>query len=101
MGGTQLIPSRYMPPEIVRRQPEGYGQCADWWSFGVIAFELLTGCSPFTVDGDQNSTADIARRILTKKVPFPKWLDPTSRDFIGQLLSKEPTNRSAELVDHM
>uniref|UniRef100_A0A183CHC8 non-specific serine/threonine protein kinase n=1 Tax=Globodera pallida TaxID=36090 RepID=A0A183CHC8_GLOPA len=95
----------YMPPEIVRRQPEGYGQCADWWSFGVIAFELLTGCSPFTVDGNQNSTEDIARRILTKKVPYPKWMDRTSRDFIGQLLNREPKLRlgargAAEVKKH-
>ncbi|KAL3098375.1 hypothetical protein niasHT_022739 [Heterodera trifolii] len=95
----------YMPPEIVRRQPEGYGQCADWWSFGVIAFELLTGCSPFTVDGNQNSTEDIARRILTKKVPYPKWMDRTARDFIGQLLNRDPKLRlgargAAEVKKH-
>uniref|UniRef100_A0A914HF19 Protein kinase domain-containing protein n=1 Tax=Globodera rostochiensis TaxID=31243 RepID=A0A914HF19_GLORO len=79
-------------PSLVA-QCRGYGQCADWWSFGVIAFELLTGCSPFTVDGNQNSTEDIARRILTKKVPYPKWMDRTSRDFIGQLLNRDPKLR--------
>lgn len=83
----------YMSPEIVRRTTDGYTQVVDWWSFGVIAFELLTGCSPFTVDGDQNSTADIAKRILTKRVPFPKTLDPTSRDFIAALLNKDPMLR--------
>jgi serine/threonine protein kinase len=82
-----------MSPEIVRRTPEGYTQVVDWWSFGVIGFELLTGCSPFTVDGDANSTADIARRILTKRVPFPKWLDQTSREFIAALLNKNPKLR--------
>jgi len=82
-----------MSPEIVRRTANGYTQVVDWWSFGVIAFELLTGCSPFTVDGDQNSTQDIARRILTKRVPFPKWLDQTSKEFIGALLNKDPKLR--------
>uniref|UniRef100_A0A915N3Z4 Ribosomal protein S6 kinase n=1 Tax=Meloidogyne javanica TaxID=6303 RepID=A0A915N3Z4_MELJA len=39
----------YMSPEIIRRTSDGYTQVVDWWSFGVIAFELLTGCSPFTL----------------------------------------------------
>jgi serine/threonine protein kinase len=82
-----------MAPEVVRRTSEGYTSVVDWWSFGVIAFELLTGCSPFTVDGDANSTQDIARRILTKRVPFPKWLDPVSREFISRLLNKDPKLR--------
>jgi ribosomal protein S6 kinase alpha-5 len=60
---------------------------------GVIAFELLTGCSPFTVEGDQNSSHDIARRILTKKVPFPRTMDETSKNFITQLLEKDPSRR--------
>nr|CAD2193015.1 unnamed protein product [Meloidogyne enterolobii] len=83
----------YMSPEIIRRTSDGYTQVVDWWSFGVIAFELLTGCSPFTVDGDQNSTSDIARRILTKRVPFPKSMDPSARDLIFALLNKDPNQR--------
>ena len=51
----------YMSPEIVKRTEKGYNECVDYWSLGVIVFELLTGCSPFTVDGDQNSTQDIAK----------------------------------------
>uniref|UniRef100_A0A915N8M7 Ribosomal protein S6 kinase n=1 Tax=Meloidogyne javanica TaxID=6303 RepID=A0A915N8M7_MELJA len=81
----------YMSPEIIRRTSDGYTQVVDWWSFGVIAFELLTGCSP--VDGDQNSTSDIARRILTKRVPFPKSMDPSARDLIFALLNKDPNQR--------
>lgn len=50
-----------MSPEIVKRGPEGYNEMVDWWSMGVITFELLTGCSPFTVDGAQNSTQEIAK----------------------------------------
>lgn len=53
-----------MSPEIVQRSPDGYNECVDWWSMGVISFELLTGCSPFTVDGSQNSTQDIAKFIF-------------------------------------
>uniref|UniRef100_A0A0M3HT25 Ribosomal protein S6 kinase n=1 Tax=Ascaris lumbricoides TaxID=6252 RepID=A0A0M3HT25_ASCLU len=83
----------YMAPEVVDRTDEGYDETVDWWSLGVIAFELLTGCSPFTVDGHSNNSRDIARRILTKKVPFPKNFDPVAMDFVGRLLEKSPKRR--------
>lgn len=50
-----------MAPEVVERTAEGYDETVDWWSLGVIAFELMTGCSPFTVDGHSNTSRDIAR----------------------------------------
>jgi serine/threonine protein kinase len=83
----------YMAPEIVKRTPKGYNECVDWWSLGVIAFELVTGCSPFTVDGDQNTTHDIAQRILKKRVPFPKNIDPLAKSLIAGLLEKDASIR--------
>uniref|UniRef100_A0A0N5AVM8 Ribosomal protein S6 kinase n=1 Tax=Syphacia muris TaxID=451379 RepID=A0A0N5AVM8_9BILA len=83
----------YMAPEVIERPEEGYDETVDWWSLGVISFELLTGCSPFTVEGHQNTSKDIARRILHKKVPFPKNFDPVALDFINRLLQKSPKDR--------
>uniref|UniRef100_A0A7E4V8S0 Ribosomal protein S6 kinase n=1 Tax=Panagrellus redivivus TaxID=6233 RepID=A0A7E4V8S0_PANRE len=83
----------YMAPEVVKRTPKGYNECVDWWSLGVIAFELITGCSPFTVDGDQNTTHDIAKRILNKRVPFPKTIDESAKSLISGLLEKDATIR--------
>lgn len=37
----------YMAPEVVNRR--GHGTAADWWSFGVLMYEMLTGSLPFTV----------------------------------------------------
>lgn len=34
----------YWPPEMVQKQC--YGKEADWWSFGIILFEMFTGTSP-------------------------------------------------------
>jgi ribosomal protein S6 kinase alpha-5 len=95
----------YMAPEIVKRTPKGYNECVDWWSLGVIAFELVTGCSPFTVDGDQNTTHDIAQRILKKRVPFPKNMDSQAKSFIAGLLEKDASIRLGakgvnEIKDH-
>ncbi|VDK87126.1 unnamed protein product [Onchocerca ochengi] len=83
----------YMAPEVVERTSEGYDETVDWWSLGVIAFELLTGCSPFTVDGHSNTSRDIARRILTKPVPFPRNFNKSALDFISRLLEKSARHR--------
>ncbi|KAK6052494.1 kinase domain protein [Cooperia oncophora] len=83
----------YMSPEVINRPEGGYSDVVDWWSMGVICFELLTGCSPFTVDGAANSSKEIAKRIISKKVPFPKNMDPDARDFIAALLEKKLEKR--------
>jgi serum/glucocorticoid-regulated kinase 2 len=35
----------YLAPEILHR--EGHGKPVDWWTFGCILFELLSGVPPF------------------------------------------------------
>ena len=37
---------QYMAPEVVKG--EQYGYAADWWSVGVIMYEMITGFNPFS-----------------------------------------------------
>ncbi|XP_077477863.1 ribosomal protein S6 kinase alpha-5 isoform X1 [Stigmatopora argus] len=83
----------YMAPEIVEGGESGHDKAVDWWSLGVLMYELLTGGSPFTIDGDENSHTDIARRILKKDPPFPKEMKPQAKDIIKRLLTKDPKKR--------
>ena len=73
-------------------------QSVDWWSLGVLTYELLTGASPFTVEGDKNTQADISKRIINAEPLMPDFLSPDVRDFILKLLVKDPRKRLGECV---
>jgi serine/threonine protein kinase len=68
-------------------------QAVDWWSVGVLMFELLTGLSPFALNGRKNFEDDINRRILETEPPYPDHLTPAARHFIASLLIKNPEKR--------
>ncbi|XP_067642474.1 chromosomal serine/threonine-protein kinase JIL-1 [Eurosta solidaginis] len=83
----------YMAPEIIRAGPTGHDLAADWWSVGVLTYELLTGASPFTVAEQQNSQVDISRRIQKVDPVLPSTLNDTVKDFILKMLHKDPKKR--------
>lgn len=82
-----------MSPELIKGGTEGHDFSVDWWSVGVLTYELLTGASPFTVDGERNTQAEISKRILRNQPPIPEHLSGHARDFIRRLLVKEPEKR--------
>ncbi|KAI8610863.1 kinase-like domain-containing protein [Chytriomyces sp. MP71] len=55
----------YMSPEMLEKR--GYNESTDWWSFGVIIFELLFGKRPFRGKSD----ADVRHAILSAKLKYP------------------------------
>lgn len=83
----------YMAPEVVRGGSTGHDIAVDWWSVGVLTYELLTGASPFTVEGEKNTQQEISRRILKTNPPIPDDLSPEVADFITKLLVKDPRKR--------
>ncbi|KAJ8678907.1 hypothetical protein QAD02_014694 [Eretmocerus hayati] len=83
----------YMAPEVVRGGSAGHDIAVDWWSVGVLAYELLTGASPFTVEGQRNNQAEISKRIMRTEPPIPASFSPDLSDFISRLLVKDPRRR--------
>ncbi|XP_023132113.1 ribosomal protein S6 kinase alpha-4 [Amphiprion ocellaris] len=82
----------YMAPEIIRGKT-GHGKSVDWWSLGILMFELLTGASPFTLEGERNSQSDVSKRILRCDPPFPSMIGSTAQDLLKKLLVKDPHKR--------
>lgn len=77
----------YMAPEVLLQ--ESYGTAVDWWSFGILGFDLLTGASPFHA----NNEAKIKYKILKQKLTLPFFLSPDARDLLTRLLRKDPRKR--------
>ncbi|XP_063630470.1 ribosomal protein S6 kinase alpha-4-like isoform X2 [Cydia splendana] len=83
----------YMAPEVVRSGSQGHDIAVDWWSVGVLTYELLTGASPFTVEGEKNTQQEITKRIVRCSYPVPTEVSPEVQDFIKKLLVKDPRRR--------
>ncbi|XP_041986042.1 ribosomal protein S6 kinase alpha-4-like isoform X2 [Aricia agestis] len=83
----------YMAPEVVRSGSQGHDIAVDWWSVGVLTYELLTGASPFTVEGEKNTQQEITKRIVRCSYPVPNDVSPEVQDFIKRLLVKDPRRR--------
>ncbi|KAI3817915.1 hypothetical protein L1987_11715 [Smallanthus sonchifolius] len=92
----------YLAPEILLGV--GHGATADWWSVGVILFELLVGIPPFNAESPQQVFAN----IMNRDIPWPKVPEEMSYeayDLINKLLTENPVQRlgaagSAEVKTH-
>ena len=51
----------YMAPEVLSGGKTGHDMAVDWWSVGVLLYELCTGASPFTLENESNAQSDITR----------------------------------------
>ena len=77
----------YMAPEVIQQQ--SYGTAVDWWSFGILGFDLLTGASPFRANNDMK----IREKIVKSKLVMPYFVGPDAKDLLTRLLRKEPKKR--------
>ncbi|KAF2473274.1 kinase-like protein [Lindgomyces ingoldianus] len=77
----------YMAPEVILGAE--YGMAVDWWSFGALGFDLLTGSPPFT----GNNHAKTQEKIVKQKLVLPYYLGPDAKDLLTRLLRKEPKKR--------
>ncbi|KAJ9161744.1 Non-specific serine/threonine protein kinase [Coniochaeta hoffmannii] len=91
----------YLAPELLLGQ--GYNKTVDWWTLGVLLYEMLTGLPPFY---DEN-TNEMYRKILGEPLHFPgpEVVPPAAKDLLTKLLNRDPQQRlgangSAEIKAH-
>ncbi|TKA31279.1 hypothetical protein B0A50_02124 [Salinomyces thailandicus] len=79
----------YLAPELLHGQ--GYTKAVDWWTLGVLLYEMLTGLPPFY---DEN-TNEMYRKILAEPLHFPgpEIVPPAARDLLTRLLDRDATRR--------
>ncbi|CAD8178540.1 unnamed protein product [Paramecium octaurelia] len=79
----------YLAPEIIRQNGHSLG--VDWWSFGILIYEMLVGRPPFF---SQNQS-QLFKSIVESDVVFPSQLTISNsvKDLITKLLTKNPFER--------
>jgi classical protein kinase C alpha type len=91
----------YIAPEIIAYMP--YGRSVDWWSYGVLIYEMLTGQPPF--DGEDEDELFMASVLITylclfrfqsimdSSPKYPRHLHKDSVRFCKELMQKNPKKR--------
>ena len=66
-----------------------YDENVDWWSLGVLIFELCTFKTPFYAI----SSVEITRNVLSTEVQYPKTMSEEVKQMISGLLERDPKRR--------
>lgn len=91
-----------MAPEVRAQDPElgeaneGYTQSVDWWSLGILVYEMVMLSPPFGYrDGERGDLLDLSKRSPASI----DWsaaegrLGAAGRSFVSELLEADPTRR--------
>merc|ERR550539_1365698 len=77
----------YLAPEIVTGQ--GHGKGVDWWTLGVLIYEMLASVSPFYA----SDPLMMYRNIVRGKYKTPKYFSEEVADLVQKLLCRRATKR--------
>ncbi|KAI8088165.1 kinase-like domain-containing protein [Thamnidium elegans] len=84
----------YMAPEIILQEEE-YSYAADYWSFGTMLYEMLTGITPFAAETHDQ----MYQRVLFDDLIFPNNFDPDAADLITGFLRRDPFTRLSDVYN--
>jgi len=79
----------YIAPEVIRGQ--GYGKGVDWWSLGVIMYEMI--CGPLPFGEGCTDPMETFREILEKPLSIPIKAKPEAADLLTSLLERSCEQR--------
>ena len=77
----------YLAPEIILGK--GHDENADWWTLGILIYEVLIGRPPFLA----RDPVALYEKILKNQVVFTKIIECSAESLISELLIKQPEER--------
>ena len=83
----------YISPEILAGK--GYSYSCDYWSVGIITFEIYYNYYPF--GNEANDPMEVYREVLKKDLSLPYNGDPSVNSFIKAVLNKKVSKRLCSL----
>lgn len=95
---TMVGTPHYMAPEMLNHV--GYTYSSDYWSFGIILFEIVCGFVPFGYD--QTDVFQIYEAIQHAELQFPDDVeDQEIKNLISRLLNRSPDSRIDGTIENL
>ena len=82
----------YIAPEILLNK--GHGKPVDWWTFGILTYEMHAGHAPFTDDDPMN----IYKMIINTMPRYPEGFDSKVKSLVKHLLRRDLSKRFGNMV---
>ncbi|XP_021373654.1 serine/threonine-protein kinase LATS2-like isoform X2 [Mizuhopecten yessoensis] len=94
----------YIAPEVLAVSGSGYTKCCDWWSVGVILYEMLVGQPPFFAPTPQETQMKVIHWSENLNIPREANLSRAAEDLILKLCCDQETRLgakgAAEIKEH-
>ena len=71
----------YLAPEIIMNK--GHGKPVDWWTMGVLLYEMLVGIDPF----NDEDPMMIYQKIIKGKIYYPNTMDRDAKSLIKSFVN--------------
>lgn len=87
----------YLAPEVIMNK--GCNRPADWWSLGILTYEMLFGAPPFY----STDVQEMYKKTILKTLKFPSNSDVSdlAMDFVSGLLIKKSEDRLGSVADSL
>lgn len=82
----------YIAPEVLLNK--GHSKPVDWWTFGILVYEMHAGHAPF-VDDDP---MQVYKKIINTKPRYPDGFDSKLKSLVKHLLRRDLSKRFGNLV---
>ena len=85
----------YLAPEVIKS--DGYTFTVDWWSLGMLTYEMISGINPFKQAAmAEKPRHEILKIITDKDIEILPGFTPKAADLLRGLLTRDPTKRLNE-----